>query len=115
MTLYAESSAVLAWLLGERPGDQVKAALSSADLVVASELTIIECTRALIRSASIGAIAEADATDRKGHLSSASTTWGYVSYCVQNRLRKTSGHGKRLITEIDLLTKEHRHDHSSQA
>ena len=40
---------------------------------------------------------------------------GYVSYCVQNRLRKTSGHGKRLITEIDLLTKEHRHDHSSQA
>ena len=42
-------------------------------------------------------------------------TEGYVSYCVQNRLRKTSGHGKRLIAEIDLLTKEHRHDHSSQA
>ena len=30
---------------------------------------------------------------------------GGVSYCVQNRLRKTSGHGKRLIAEIDLLTK----------
>ena len=40
---------------------------------------------------------------------------GYVSNCVQNRLRKTSGHGKRLIVEIDLLTKEHSHDHSSQA
>ena len=26
---------------------------------------------------------------------------GYVSYCVQNRLRETSGHGKRLIDEID--------------
>ena len=40
---------------------------------------------------------------------------GYVSFCVQNRLRKTSGHGKRLIVWIDLLTKEHSHDHSSQA
>ena len=78
MTLYAESSAVLAWLLGERPGDQVKAALSSADLVVASDLTIIECTRALIRSASVGALTEADATDRKGHLSSASTAWNIL-------------------------------------
>ena len=40
---------------------------------------------------------------------------GNVSNCVQNRLRKTSGHGKRLIVWIDLLTKEHSHDHSSQA
>ncbi len=40
---------------------------------------------------------------------------GSVSNCVQNRLRKTSGHGKRLIDEIDLLTKEQSHDHSNQA
>ena len=39
-----------------------------------------------------------------GNLNSASRS-GYVSNCVQNRLRKTSGHGKRLIAEIDLLTK----------
>ena len=40
---------------------------------------------------------------------------GSVSNCVQTRLRKTSGHGKRLIVWIDLLAKERRHDHSSQA
>ena len=39
---------------------------------------------------------------------------GSVSNCMQNRLRETSGHGKRLIVSIDLLTEEHSHDHSSQ-
>ena len=41
--------------------------------------------------------------------------WGSVSFCVQNRLREKSGHGKRLIDEIDLLTKEQSHDHPNQA
>ena len=40
---------------------------------------------------------------------------GSVSFCVQNRLRKKSGHGKRLVVEVDLTHKEYRHDHSSQA
>ena len=40
---------------------------------------------------------------------------GSVSFCVQNRLRETSGHCKRLIDEIDLLTKEQSHDHPNQA
>ena len=40
---------------------------------------------------------------------------GSVSFCVQNRLRETSGHGKRLIDVIDLLTKEQSHDHPNQA
>ena len=31
---------------------------------------------------------------------------GSVSYCVQKLLRKESGHGKRLIVKVDLLTKE---------
>ena len=34
---------------------------------------------------------------------------------VQNRLSKKSGHGKRLIVEVDLLTKECSHDHSNEA
>ena len=36
-------------------------------------------------------------------------------FVCKNRLRKASGHGKRLIDEIDLLTKECSHDHSTQA
>ena len=40
---------------------------------------------------------------------------GSVAKSVQKRLRKTSGHGKRLIDEIDLTHKESNHDHSGQA
>ncbi|HUP51077.1 MAG TPA: hypothetical protein VM198_01275 [Longimicrobiales bacterium] len=49
-TLYAESSAVLAWLLGDDRGDEVGRALADARGVVASELTRVECERVLIRA-----------------------------------------------------------------
>jgi hypothetical protein len=39
MTVYAESSAVLAWLLGEDEGEEVRAVLANAELVCASDLT----------------------------------------------------------------------------
>ena len=45
----------------------------------------------------------------------AESVLGYVAFCVQNRLRKKSGHGKRLIVEVDLLTKECSHDHSNES
>ena len=75
MTLYAESSAVLAWLLGETSGEAVRGILSRSDLVVASDLTQIECDRALIRSTRAAAFTEADGADRRGSLSAASATW----------------------------------------
>ena len=40
---------------------------------------------------------------------------GSVSICVQKRLNEKSGHGKRLINQIDLTHKEFDHDHSEQA
>ena len=51
MTLYAESSAVLAWLLGQPSGEAVAAALAGASAVVTSDLTLIECERVLRRLA----------------------------------------------------------------
>ena len=48
-TLYAESSAVLRWLLGASDGDQVERALATAVAVVSSELTSTEVGRALQR------------------------------------------------------------------
>lgn len=57
--LYAESSAVLAWLLGEARGEAVSQALAAASHVVASDLTVIECERVLIRAWSAGLISEA--------------------------------------------------------
>ena len=58
MNLYAESSAVLAWLLGESTANEVRGCLASSEIVVASELTIVECRRALIRLRSLGELDE---------------------------------------------------------
>ena len=75
MTLYAESSAVLAWLLGEDAGSGVRDILSRAEMVMASDLTLIECDRVLIRAVTLGDLLEADAADRRAHLSSAAASW----------------------------------------
>ncbi|MGE0440265.1 MAG: type II toxin-antitoxin system VapC family toxin [Gemmatimonadales bacterium] len=51
MILYAETSAVLAWLLGESTGQSVRAGLAGAAAVFTSQLTLAECERALARLA----------------------------------------------------------------
>lgn len=75
MSLYAESSAVLAWLLGEEAGGRVRQVLASTDVVVASDLTVIECDRVVIRAAALGELSEADAADRRAHLTNAASHW----------------------------------------
>ena len=50
MIVYAESSAVLAWLLGESNEPLVRDALDGADRVVTSSLTALECARGLTRA-----------------------------------------------------------------
>lgn len=51
MIVYAESSAVLSWLLGEPKGERCRDILSRADRVVSSALTNLECARAIVRRA----------------------------------------------------------------
>ncbi len=75
MSLYAESSAILAWLLDEEPGAKVRELLSAEPHVVASDLTLIECDRVLHRAVSLGELAEADAADRRARLANASAHW----------------------------------------
>ena len=75
MTLYAESSAVLAWLLGDAGGDAVRQVLSSAELVVASDLTLVECARVLARGSALGDLSEADAASRSAELNAAAAHW----------------------------------------
>jgi uncharacterized protein with PIN domain len=54
--LYAESSAVLAWLLGEPGQERVIAQLAAADRVTTSAITVVECARALARARHDGRI-----------------------------------------------------------
>ena len=75
MSLYAESSAVLAWLLGDPEGMRVRELLAAADIVVSSDLTLIECDRVLTRAVALGEMAEAAAASRRAILSAASANW----------------------------------------
>lgn len=59
MIVYAESSAVLALLLGEPDGPRAGEVLSAADIVVTSVLTGIECARGFARARSLKRISRA--------------------------------------------------------
>ena len=66
---------MLAWLLGEPRATDVRESLGSADVVIASDLTLVECDRVLIRAAYLGEVTEADAAARRAELQTGSAHW----------------------------------------
>ena len=79
MNLYAESSAVLAWLLDEPAGPSVREALAGAEIVLASDLTLLECDRALIRLSSTRRMREAQAAAERARLAHVASHWMLLS------------------------------------
>lgn len=75
MILYAESSAVLAWLLGEDAGATARSLLSEAGAVFASRLTLTECERGLTRLAASGSLAGTDTAVLRQVLAHAGSHW----------------------------------------
>src|SRR5207249_1243301 len=78
LNLYAESSAVLAWLLGETRAEEARSALAGADLVLTSDLALIECERALIRAVRGKSLTDSKASRLRTQLRLASTSWTLV-------------------------------------
>jgi hypothetical protein len=76
--VYAESSAVLAWLLGEPPAAAIRQLLAAAGRVVASTLTPLECGRALARAVALGTLPDGDARAIQGLLDRASRGWALL-------------------------------------
>lgn len=75
MVVYAESSSVLSWLFNEPRAAVVIEVLQAADAVVASELTGVECARAIHRLASRGLISRAQAATLLLEFESAAAQW----------------------------------------
>ena len=71
MKLYAETSAVVAWLFGESAGHAVHRHLAEAELIISSDLTLVECERVLIRAQKVAGVTEAQAADRRAVLNRA--------------------------------------------
>ena len=79
MTLYAESSAVLAWLLDQAHGDLAAARLARADRVIASDITLIECDRVLTRAIALDELSESEAIQRQTRLNAVAARWTLLS------------------------------------
>lgn len=75
MTIYAETSAVLAWLLDEPPGSQVATFLRPPASVVVSDLTLIECDRTLLRLALQQADGPSDIDVLRSRLAAVAAGW----------------------------------------
>jgi uncharacterized protein with PIN domain len=103
MNLYAESSAVVAWLLGEDTGRRVRKILANADAIVSSDLTLVECDRVLHRGLALGAITEATAADRKARLAAAALDWNVLRIAPQIIERARQSFPDEPIRTLDAL------------
>ena len=75
MNLYVESSAVLAWLLEEAPAPFLRGMLEGAEFVAASDLTLLECDRALIRAEALGQLSQFEVARRRALLEATALRW----------------------------------------
>lgn len=66
---------MLAWLLGEPDSEPIRESLAAAELVLASDLTLIECDRVLHRAVWASELTEARAAERRARLAQVSDRW----------------------------------------
>lgn len=107
MNMYAESSAILGWLLDEPSAPAICRLLAAADLIVASDLTLIECDRVLLRAVAVGELNETEAADRRAHLQDAASHWHTlrIGAEVVDRARQPfPGHPIRTLDAIHLAS-----------
>ncbi|MBI3983099.1 MAG: type II toxin-antitoxin system VapC family toxin [Gemmatimonadetes bacterium] len=107
MIVYAESSAVLAWLFGESDGQAIRDYLAAAQRVFASRLTLAECSRALVRAVLSGVVREGTAAELRARVALASRHWvlSEVSESVLERAgRPFPGEPLRTLDAIHIAT-----------
>lgn len=75
MIVYVESSAVLAWVLGESTGEEMRRLLAGSERVVSSTLTPLESARALARDASSGRVDRKQELAARQLLDTAAASW----------------------------------------
>lgn len=107
MNLYAESSAALAWLLEQNHGELVAETLAEAELVIASDLTLIECDRVLIRAVVLDELQESDAVERQARLNAVAAHWTLLTLdeaTIERARRPFPAEPVRTLDAIHLAT-----------
>ena len=107
MNLYVETSAVMAWLLGEERGETVRAQLAAADVIFTSDLTLIECDRAFRRAVATGRVTASEALQIQASIDTASSHWtllGMDADIVHRSRRSFPREAIRALDAIHLAT-----------
>jgi predicted nucleic acid-binding protein len=107
LKLYVESSTVLAWLFGEKAGDPARKQLAKAEMIFASDLTLVECDRVLIRSLVSKSSSEIEVTDRQALLNRAARSWNRMrvdSYVIERSRRPFPAEPLRTLDALHLAT-----------
>jgi predicted nucleic acid-binding protein len=85
--IYVESSAILAWLLGEQQAGMVISTINQAETAVTSVLSIIEVERALNRAEYSRAITAGQVQTARGILERAKAGWILMEISGEVRIR----------------------------
>jgi len=78
MRIYVETSAVVAWLLDQPAGWLAYEALRNADVVISSDVTVIECERALRRRVASGEVSAERAAVLRAEFYATTSGWSIV-------------------------------------
>ena len=91
MIFYAESSAVLTWLLSQEDAPKIGSTLAEAELIFSSDLTLLECERVLVRGSATGELSEGEVTNRQVILRTAAQHWMLLGFApaVIERAQRT--------------------------
>ena len=103
MTLYAETSAVLAWLFGETRGPAALSALRKSDRVFASELTFIESHRAIHAAVATGRLGRAHGDEAREQLVSETVSWIVHDFSTEITRRARRGFPREPVRALDAL------------
>jgi hypothetical protein len=89
--VYAESSAVLTWLLSQERATEIGSTLADAELIISSDLTLLECERVLVRGSARGDLSEGEVTTRQVILRTAAQHWMLMGFApaVIERAQRT--------------------------
>lgn len=103
MTLYAETSAVLAWLFGEGRGPEVLDVLRKSDHVFTSELTRIESHRAIHAAVVTGRLSSPHGDEAREQLEFETLSWIVHDFSVGVCLRARHPFPREPVRTLDAL------------
>ena len=101
--IYAETSAVLGWLLGEKGALKPAAVIDSADKVVTSALTVLEASRGLLRAVGQRRVTSAAAGSLKGLLAQAAAQWDLMEITAEIRARAAEPFPAEPVRTLDAI------------